>query len=199
MEAAVKAVLARPEALGIRPLESEVLVHPRRDPGCFHEPEGLLRGYQGDTHHAIVLLDQAWQGAPSSGAEETEGLLESALGASGLLGWARVVVIEPELEVWVFSDSPHVASALGWDAPNPDLRNALQEAGWWPQGASKPPDPKGSVKWALGRVRKPRSSAIYRDLAERVSLSRCEDRSFLRFKDLLRGWFGLDQTQSGGA
>ncbi len=168
MEATVKGVLARPEALGIRHIEFEVLVHPRRDPGCFHEPDGLLRGYCADTRHALVLLDQGWQGAPGEGAEETEWMLENRLISGGLGDWARAVVIEPELEVWVFSDSPHVTRALGWDSHGRDLRSALDNEGLWPRGNTKPQDPKRSLEWALRQVRKPRSSSIYRDLAERV-------------------------------
>jgi hypothetical protein len=196
MRATVAALLARPEALGISPIDFEVLVHPRRDAGCFHEPAGLLQGYRRRCRHAVVVLDQEWDGAPPGGAEETERLLEGTLRASGLEGWARAVVIEPELEVWMFVDSPHVATVLGWRDRQPDLRTALAEHGWWRQEEVKPLDPKASVEWALRQVRIPRSSSIYRDIAGRVSLSRCRDRSFERFRDLLRGWFGARPSAS---
>lgn len=35
----------------------------------------------------------------------------------------------------------------------------------------------------------PRSSSIYQDIAERVSVNRCQDPSFLRFKTILQNWF----------
>lgn len=190
MKAAVTALLARPKALGIRPVEVEVIVHPRRDPGWFYDSDGLLRGAREEARHAIVLLDQAWDGAPEGGAEEAEALLEGRMRTSGLQDWARAVVIEPDLEVWVFNDSPHVATALGWHGRRTALRNALADLGFWPPEVGKPRDPKAAVMWALRQVRKPRSSSIYRDIAARVSLSRCRDRSFLRFRDLLRSWFG---------
>ncbi len=196
MKAAVTALLGRPEALGIRSVASEVLIHPRRDPGCFHDPEGLLRGARAELHHAIVLLDHAWDGAPAGGALEAEKELEARLRASGLASWARVVVIDPELETWVFSDSPHVASAVGWSGRAAELRSALADQGLWPEGTSKPTDPKRAVIWALRQAQKPRSSSIYRDLASRVGLSRCQDRAFLRFRDLLRGWFGGEHTRA---
>jgi hypothetical protein len=37
MEAVMQGHFTRPQALGIRAIQHEVVVHPRRDPGCFHE------------------------------------------------------------------------------------------------------------------------------------------------------------------
>lgn len=195
MKAGVAALLERPESLGICSITSELVAHPRRDPGCFHDPEGLLRGARAECRHAIVLLDYAWDGAPAGGAEVTERKLESRLAVSGLSGWAHGIVIEPELEAWLFSDSPHLATALGW-SDRSILRTALADEGLWPAEAAKPPDPKAAVSWALQQVRKPRSSSIYRDLASRVGIARCRDRSFLRFRRLLRQWFGSARTFS---
>lgn len=196
MAAAVEALLERPEALAIRRLTCEVIVHPRRDPGCFHDPHELLRGFRADTEHAIVLFDRAWDGAPERDSSAIETMVEERLGPS-LAGWARAVVIDPELEAWVFSDSPHVATALGWLQRRPNLRNALRDQGLWPDDSAKPPDPRAAVEWVLRAVRKPRSSSIYRQLAQNVSLQRCRDRSFRRLSDLLRSWFGAERV--GGA
>lgn len=193
MKASMTALLGRPEALGIRPVETELLVHPRRDPGCFHDPDGLLRGARDVAQHALVLLDYSWDGAPPGGAAKAEEKLEERFRLSGLAGWAHAVVIDPELEAWIFSDSPHVEAALGWTDRSVAMRSALAEEGLWPEGETKPPDPKAAVIWALRQVRKPRSSSIYRDLASRVSLTRCQDRSFRRFRDLLRSWFASDR------
>lgn len=125
---------------------------------------------------------------------ELENLLEGSLRASSLADWARAVVIDPELEVWVFSDSPYVARALGWQASMVDLRAALTAQNLWHEEHARPRDPKTAVEWALRQAKKPRSSSIYRELARRVSLERCEDRSFLRLKGLLGGWFGAPST-----
>jgi hypothetical protein len=45
------------------------------------------------------------------------------------------------------------------------------------------------VERALYEVRIPRSSKIYGKLASRVSVERCTDASFARFRDVLRRWF----------
>jgi hypothetical protein len=195
IEAAIEAVLRRHDALGIRPLEFETLVHPERDPGCFHEPAKLLGGCTDRARHALVVLDRAWAGAPATDAAELERLLEQELTRIGPAEWARAVVIEPELEAWVFSDSPHVATTLGWTHSADALRGALEAEGLWERGRAKPADPKRAMDWALRRARLPRSSSLFRTLGSRVSLRRCKDRSFLRLAELLRGWFGVNQAR----
>jgi hypothetical protein len=194
IEAAIEAVLRRHEALGIRPIEFEMLVHPERDPGCFREPAKLLGGYTERARHALVVLDRAWEGAPTEDAAELEQLLETELERIGHSEWAKAVVIEPELEAWVFSDSPHVATTLGWTGSASDLRLALEAEDLWACGRAKPDDPKRAMDWVLRRARLPRSSSLFRTLGSRVSLQHCEDRSFLRLKELLCGWFGVNQA-----
>lgn len=183
-------VLRRPEALGIRTIEFETIVHPRRDPGCFHQPGELLGGYSARANHALVVLDLAWAGAPASTGSELERALEESLPSLWPTGWAKAIVIDPELEAWVFSDSPHVANELGWTEPAAKMRAVLENEGLWAAADPKPADPKAAVDWLLRRAKRPRSSSIYRTLAKKVSLQRCEDRSFLRLVELLRGWFG---------
>ncbi len=191
IEATFDSLLKRPEALRIRAITSEIVVHPERDPGCFHDPGQLLGGFTGSARQALVVLDHAWEGVPAEDAPELERLLEERLRKFGPPGWARALVIEPELDVWVFSDSPHVAEVLGWRPPStPTLRNALEKEGLWEPAKAKPEDPKGAMDWTLRRAGLPRSSALFRKLASQVSLRRCQDRSFQRLMDLFGGWFG---------
>lgn len=193
MQAAMKGILSRHQALGIRPISFETIVHPRRDSGCYAQPSELLLGYRGDSEHAIVIMDLQFAGAPFTAAEAEEEV-EKKLKESSLAGWARAAVIEPELEVWLFAESPHLEAALGWAGREPSLRSALDSNGLWPRARFKPADPKRAVEWALRKVAKPRSSSIYRDVADRISLARCSDRSFLRLKEILRGWFPAGAT-----
>lgn len=53
----------------------------------------------------------------------------------------------------------------------------------------KPVRPKEAMEDALRSVRLPRSSALYRQLAQQVSLSRCTDESFLKLRKILQTWF----------
>jgi hypothetical protein len=189
MEATLGGLLRRPQALGIRQITCDLLVHPRRDPGCFHEAPAFLRPYRATYAHALVLFDRDWEGAPAETGDKLQRLLEERLERVGLQDWAEVVVIDPELEIWVFSDSPRVAQCLGWSDQRQPLRQWLQERRLWPPESDKPTDPKLAVEHALYEIRRPRSSSIYRDLATRVGVDRCSDQSFARFRALLRRWF----------
>lgn len=189
MQAAVSGLLTRPRALGIRQIDHKVLVHPRRDPGCFGEASELLRGFQNCAQHALVILDRAWEGAPQQSAAALESQLENALAREFGRTWARAVVIDPELETWVFAQSPHVDEILGWAGRKRSLREELSNAGLWAPQAAKPADPKRAVEYALRIAGKSRSSSIYRQLAVKVTLQGCQDRAFRRLKNLLREWF----------
>jgi len=162
MAATIEGILGRPQALGIRAIQTEVIVHPRRDPGCFHEAAGLLLGYRNSAEHALVMLDRQWDGAPADTGEELEDLLEKSLEKSDLGDWAHAVVIDPELEAWVFSDSPHLASVFGWQAGMADLRRKLANQGLWREGDDKPHDPKAAAEWIRRQSRKPLSSSLPR-------------------------------------
>ena len=189
MEATISGLLDRPESLGIRRITRETVVHDRRDPGCFHYAADFLRGYRSRANHALVILDHAWGGVPADTAAEVEHLLEDGLQREGMGDWVRAVVIEPELEAWVFSGSKHVESVLGWSGRNPELREALANQNLWTAGVDKPDDPKKAMEWALRQRKLPRSSSIYRELASKVSTQSCTDRAFQRLRGLLQDWY----------
>jgi len=188
LEATLLELLSRRQSLGIRQIEFDVFPFPRKDPGCYHEAPDFLRQYRHDYRHGLVVFDRAWEGAPAQDALELEQNLRGRLGDDD---WADVVVIDPELEAWVWSDSPHVDECLGWSGRTPALRSWLEEKGLWPAGSVKPTDPKEAVLEALRVVRLPRSSAIYRCLAQTVSLNRCSDAAFARLRQRLSTWFGV--------
>ena len=188
IEEALRGLLSRQEAVRIRALRCELIRHPEKDPGCFHNPEEYLRPYLDDARHALVVFDRAWEGVPEGTVQSLESTVEDRLRSS----WedrARVVVIDPELEVWVWSNSPVVDQVLGWKDRHPPLREWVQKQGWWREGHVKPLAPKDGYEAALREVRKPKSSSNFRSLAERVSIGRCIDPSFLRLLEILRGWF----------
>lgn len=189
MEAALKALLQRPEALKIRGIDFEIVVHPRRDPGCRGESSGLLSVFASRASFCLVVFDHEGCGEHQSTREELEDKVESSLAANGWDGRCAVVVISPELEAWVWSDSPVVDQALGWSGVTPSLRDWLRAKGYLQPDESKPVDPKRTLEAALRQVRKRRSSSIYGELATRVSVSRCADPSFEKLKAILVQWF----------
>ena len=107
-------------------------------------------------------------------------------------GWedrAEVIVLNPEIEVWVFAASPHVERCLGWPQEDRPLRQWLESQGLWQKGQAKPSDPRAALERALGKAKRARSSALYRALGQRVGTKNCADPAFVKFRDVLRGWF----------
>lgn len=181
-------LLARHQSLGIRPIEYKIFVYANRDPGCYHTGHELLALYATEYSNGLIVFDRAWDGAPSQDpnqlAADVEGRLQPV--------WqnrAKCVVIDPEIENWVWSDSPNVDVAMGWRNRTPALRQWLRDEGHWPAGTVKPPDPKVAFEKSLRAVRLPPSSSIFRKLATTVSLGRCVDPAFQRVLEILQGWF----------
>jgi hypothetical protein len=189
MEGALRGLLSRPQSLGLREISWDLYVHPERDPGCFLRSHHFLRPFVHKYSHALVLFDRDGCGQESLDRGALEQQVESRLFEAGWGTRASAVAIDPELEIWVWNDSPHVATALGWEASESSLREWLREKGWLPEGRIKPTQPKSAVEEALRISRRPRSSSLYLQLAQRVSFDRCEDSSFLKLRQVLSRWF----------
>jgi len=189
MEAAVAGVLSRYRSLGVRAVEADIQRHPEKDSGCRVAGVEYLSAFINQYEHGLLMFDHEGCGQETLSAKDLEVEIGSALAHAGWGDKAAAIVLEPELESWVWSDSPHVAEELGWAGRQPSLRSWLSQQGFWPQDAIKPHRPKEALEAALRQVRKPRSSAIYQGLAEKVSLKRCTDRGFLRLKRVLSEWF----------
>ncbi|GIX48302.1 MAG: hypothetical protein KatS3mg131_2513 [Candidatus Tectimicrobiota bacterium] len=109
IEAALDALLGRRyRALGIREIAYQLYRHPQHDPGCLHTGAELLAGLIGAAQDArgLLVFDHAFDGNPHDTAAATEAAVREELKKKGLAGRAEVVVIEPEIETWIFSGSP---------------------------------------------------------------------------------------------
>lgn len=188
IEAAIGGLLSRPEALAIRPLRHDIFTHPERDPGCLLRSRDILAPLSSRYTHALVVLDHDGCGRESEPRETLEQAIVECL-EERWSGRAEAVVIAPELEAWVWSDSPHVATQLGWKDGLPSLRTWLSNQGCWDTSLPKPEDSKACVDKTLRQLQKPRSSALYGELAQRVSISRCTDPAFAKFLQTMRTWF----------
>jgi len=188
MEAAVSGIMGRYASLGIRPVVTDIRRHPEKDCGCRLNGVEFFSPFVNQYDHALLIFDFEGCGVETPSVEEVEDELENALGKH----WGErgaVVIISPELDIWVWSDSPHVDQVLGWAERTPDLRNWLTAQGFMLPEQEKPTRPKEALEGALRVARKPRSSAIYQSLAEKVSLARCSDRAFIKLKTTLQQWF----------
>jgi hypothetical protein len=199
MRFALEGLLGRHESLRIRPIATKIMVHPRHDPGVLRECHDFLRPFlrpeENQAPYALVVFDLDGCGKFES-REVVENLVEARLAQNGWADRSAAVVIDPELEVWVWSESPYVATALRWPEGQPPLAEWLAQMGYLREGQAKPEDPKGAVEGVLKLRRVPRSASIYRDLAEHVGFHQCTDPAFVKLRSVLTRWFPR-QGQSG--
>ncbi|HEX5495581.1 MAG TPA: hypothetical protein VFX70_13510 [Mycobacteriales bacterium] len=173
-------------SLGCRPFSfvagEDVVVAPGSDPGVYRLAADLLRHYERSHQFAVVMLDADWGGSPGA-ALIRERITKSLVGR-----WQErfaVIVIEPELEAWVWQDNPHVATAL--KCPK-NFRNILRASGHWPDGVAKPADPKAALTHLRRHHGADRSNAALGRLAGTVSVRHCTDPAFGALRNALRNW-----------
>lgn len=189
MELTVSGLLERPQALAMRTVAFDVYRHPQRDPGCRLRSADFLRSFSRQYANALVMFDREGCGGGEARRQEIESAVEERLGGAGWQGRAAAIVVDPELESWVWSDSPEVARVLGWEAAATSLRTWLENEGIRDRGEPKPRRPKEAMERALRHARRPRSSSLFFELARRVSVRRCTDPAFEKFKHTMQGWF----------
>jgi hypothetical protein len=189
MEFAVRGLLTRNQAIKFQELSVDIHVHPNKDPGCLLRGHDFLRPFYRQYRHALIMLDREGCGREDASRQDLESELEQRLSTTGWDNRAAAIVLDPELEIWVWSDSPEVDAVLGWADKTPRLAEWLQSEGYSTSGQTKPKRPKEAMEQALRLARKGRSSAIFLELAQRVSVNRCIDPAFLKFKNTLREWF----------
>lgn len=169
------------------------VAHGQNDPGIFTRGVELLRPFRGEYERAVLIADEAWDGSP--GADTIRAALRVHLEAAGWTEGAGLpLVVCPEADVWLWSESPHSATALGWPSWN-ELRPALEDQGFLEAGQQKPERPKEAAEWALAQKRLSRAAWRYREVANKVSVKRCEDSALLAFLHQLRAWFPLENDE----
>lgn len=190
MEFTLKGLLSRRESLGINKITCDIWPHVNHDAGVYKGAAGFLQPYANVFSKALVIFDRHGCGDEDSTTESISSTVQSKLDAAGWKGRARVIVIDPELESWVWSDSPHVATCLGWQAS--ELWQWLIKKGYLKEGMLKPRTPKDAYLEATRVKDIKRSSSLYKKLAEKVSLDRCIDPSFVLLRTTLQQWFGTN-------
>ena len=184
---AVRGLLTRPQSLAIAPPIFNIQRHPQRDGGCRANADAYLRPFRGSYRYALAVFDRHGCGSacPRTKIQEE---VEDRLAHNGWPGRAKAIVIDPEIEAWVWSDSPAVPATLGWPR-GAQLRGWLEAQGCWPQGCPKPPRPKKAMTMAMEKTRVRRSPRLFSRLAARTSLHRCKDPAFQEFCATLQSWF----------
>ena len=175
----------RPQSLGVQQvsIDLDIFCHPNRDPGVFHKAGDFLSVFAQQYQHALVVIDAEWGGLS---VEQIEEKIQNDLNRNGWAGRSAIVVIDPELEIWVWSSSSHVPRLLGMDWET--IKDLGRRRNYWKKGEIKPSRPK-ELFWRC-------SVALEKDVlpdcttvSAKVGLKTCQDDSFRRFREILQGWF----------
>ncbi len=185
----VECLLNRPASMGMHPISFSVNRHLQRDSGCRSDAVDRLRKFIRDHRYAIVAFDKHGCGDPGESRESIRDDVERGLSRNGWEDRCRAIVIEPELETWIWNGSRHVPKVLGWKGDYDSLREWLADLGLWSSNDPKPSDPKRALKAVLRKTRTPQSAKLYRELAGTVAVRRCVDSAFGEFTATLRHWF----------
>lgn len=195
MEETIAGLLPRHQSLGIKTLDYDIFRHPQRDAGCWKNAADFLKMFINQYAHALVMFDHQGCGQEKRDPAELRETLNQQLTKSGwAAGSTEVIIFQPELEVWVWSDSSKVDDCLGWANRTPDLRTWLKTKNWVKDDAIKPENPKEAMQAALRVVKKPFSASVFKALARQVSLNRCTDDSFRLFRATLQRWFPASEA-----
>jgi hypothetical protein len=140
------------------------------------------------THaHVVVMLDADWDGSPGAAAIDRK--LREDLRKCGCSDEDNeVIVLEPEIEAWMWVDKLEVAREFGFESSD-ELRTWLTQAGFELGTNQKPLRPKEALHAALRAKGKPRSSSTFAAVAAKVSLNNCQDPALLKLRATLQRWF----------
>ena len=129
LEFALRGMLSRPEALGMRTVEEDIFVHPEHDPACALRGVDFLDNLSGQYRYSLLIFDHEGSGKEATVPQELQESLNAEFASSAWGNRARAIVLSPELEMWIWSDSPHIDEVVGWKNRNPRLRSWLIELG----------------------------------------------------------------------
>lgn len=186
-EYTMRGALSRHQALGIRQIDFQILVEQGRDGGVRRRGAQVLSVLHARFSHAAMVMDYEGSGADRP-ADELEAHLDDALSDA----WgnrAKAIVIEPEVDTWMWGAETHLRSTMNWDFAE-GIRPWLESQSFQFAEDGKPRRPKEALEAAFRRAQVPRSSARYEHVAQRISLTNCTDAAFLRLRASIVGWFG---------
>lgn len=171
--------------------DEDILRYNKRDSGCYRDAAELLRKKQPDYKHGLACFDLHGSGAGDKTRAEIEKELEDQFFRNGWPdGSAAAIVIDPEIEMWMWSRSAEVPRIFGWGSHREDLDAFLRKQNLLDPDQIKPSrDPKAALECALREKRKPRVAALYKEVAQKVSLNHCNDPAFKKLRCLLQKWF----------
>ena len=161
------------------------------DGGIHRRAHDLLRPYLPSHQNAVILLDKNFGGRLSAAVVRGE-ILNNLLRNGWSAECVEVIVINPELETWLWQrGNPHVARGFQYNGPV-SLEVFLEAEGFWSAAALKPARPKDAACLLLQRFRGGVPIVVYARIIENISVRGCQDPAFHLLATALRRWFPLD-------
>ncbi len=191
MQKVVEEFLKRvPVSSKISNFSFEVITHIGHDSGCYNDGHEFLKSFSNQYRYATVVFDKEGCGQEHKDREQLEKDVQNMLDNNEWLDRNTAIAIDPELENWIWQDSPHVEDAFGWEA-NTSLYQWCFHEGLIAHGDLKPLRPKETMERVLRITNTPFSSSIHKKIAQKVTYKRCTDQAFLKFLNKLIEWFPL--------
>ncbi len=171
-------------------VQKDILQVPgQTDPGLYDNAHENLELFKSQYNHAMIVLDRQWNDSSKTPSDIEQHITANMQRA----GWTRerfeVVVIDPELETWLFQEKDIFLNAFRYHDGARALRDQLDETGHWPKGQAKPTDPKATIGRALHLGKSASPTVLFSKVCSRISVKDCQDTAFLKFKRTLRCWF----------
>jgi hypothetical protein len=194
MEFLIKGLFPRiPRIENIPEFSFDVLVHQHRDAGVFNESDEFLRSFHDKYDNALVIFDHSGCGREDKTREELELLVENKINRSGWNENVCAIVINPEIENWIWVNEARLKDAISWEDEN-GVYDWLYENGWIELNSNKPNRPKEAFQACLRKCQIPRSSSIYKEISSKASYRVCQDPAFQKMIEKLKSWFSQVHT-----
>jgi hypothetical protein len=193
MKLVVESLLARTVYLRLRSITFDAIPHPENDPGVRLRAHSFLRSQLRNYGYAVAVCDRCGSGKETKSREVLEKRIEDGLQSNGWENRSAAVVIDPELENWMWGDWGTSSNALRWTNAR-SLREWLIQEDLLNATHAKPHDPKRALERSAQCAGKRWSSSIHQQIATEARVEGCTDPAFLKLRSVLQGWFPLEVT-----
>lgn len=192
-EQSIKGLLEnRQREFAIRAISYQCVAHPRHDNGVRASAHDFLRAFLNEYERALAIFDLEGCGLEEKrSAEQIEKNVEALLCINGWQGRCAAIVLEPELEIWLWDRHLNVRKAMNSVAAGEVKRILLSEGFLTTENDIKPTRPKEAFELLLRKNNQKRSSSLFAGLAKEIDMRQCSDRAFAKLLTTLREWFSI--------
>lgn len=192
-QAVIQAILKRHQSLGIHEVDAEVKRHPLRDSGIIQSGAELVRMEKG--HYGKVLLMWDYHGSGRERrqtVEQSRAEIQDKLDTYTWKGKSTTVILDPELEEWLWHNLPSIATHLRWSVPKLEqaIENFILSSGH-SRDVIFQDYPKELFEFVMrNEAKRTISPRDFEQIAQRASLRDWETSpSFRTLSKILKTWF----------